>query len=53
MVEVLNISILYSRNDLRNGWLNGTEEMLALNQTHSGTLQLRCLGVVHVRNNHS
>ena len=40
------------------GWLNmgaSTGEMLALNQTHSGMLQLRCLGVVqeHVGNNHS
>ena len=26
-----------------------TGEMLALNQTHSGMLQLRYLGVVHVR----
>ena len=25
-------------------------EKLALNQTHSGMLQLRCLGVVHVCN---
>ena len=53
------ISIINSRNDLRNGCLNmhgeclALGEKLALNQTYPGMLQLRFLDVVHVRNNHS
>ena len=52
---------LILHNDLRknNGRSNMTYgrwhygKTLALNQTHSGMLQLKCLGVLHVRSNHS
>ena len=48
---------LILHNDLRknNGRSNMTygqwhcRKTLALNQTHSGMLQLKCLGVLHVR----
>ena len=50
---------LILHNDLRknNGRSNMTYgrwhcgKTLALNQTHSGMLQLKCLGVLHVRSN--
>ena len=52
---------LILHNDLRknNGRSNMTYgrwhcgKTLALNQTHSGMLQLKYLGVLHVRSNHS
>ena len=54
---VLNVSIFNFSQwlyDVMDVFIRALQtEKPVLNQNHSGMLHLRCLGVLHVRNNHS
>ena len=55
-VSILILSMIYVRHNGRSNMTYGRwhcGKTLALNQTHSGMLQLKFLGVLHVRGNHS